>query len=169
MDYTILFDKDHRTVAKHGKSAFSDILYVPPGQTALLSLYNMVNELHLVKDEETGKMSLQSDDCAIVHKLSLGKTGDIARKIECGERVDVTGELKALLYNRRLFHEPVYQNGCAWALNPCNNFALIPTPGFYMLEFFDVNQFDTAYVEYALLSVADSMAIPNAFKLGSNT
>lgn len=167
MDFTILFDKDHRTLASNGKSAFSDILYIPPGKTALLSLYNMVNELNLVKDEKTGKMSLQSDDCAVIHKLSLGQTGDIARKLECGERVDVTGELKRLLYNRRLFHEPVYQCGCSWTLNPCNNFALIPTPGFYMLELFDVNQFDTAYVEYALLSVADSLAIPDDFKMGS--
>lgn len=167
MDYTILFDKDHRTIASNGKSAYSDILYVPPGKTALLSLFNMINELNLIKDEATGKMSLQSDDCAVVHKLSLGQTGDIARKIECGERVDVTGELKSLLLNRRLFHEPVYQCGCSWTLNPCNNFALIPTPGFYMLEFFDVNQFDTAYVEYALLFVADSLAIPDDFKLGS--
>lgn len=167
MDYTILFDRDHRTIASNGKSAYSDILYIPPGKTALLSLFNMINELNLVKDKDTGKISLQSDDCAVVHKLSLGQTGDIARKIECGERVDVTGELKSLLVNRRLFHEPVYQGGCSWVLNPCNNFALIPTPGFYMLEFFDVNQFDTAYVEYALLSVVDSLAIPDDFKLGS--
>ena len=82
MDYTILFDKDHRTIASNGKSAYSDILYVPPGKTALLSLFNMINELNLVKDKTTGKMSLQSDDCAVVHKLSLGQTGDIARKIE---------------------------------------------------------------------------------------
>lgn len=166
MDYTILYDKDHRTLAANGKSAFSDILYIPPGKTALLSLYNMINELKLVENEQTGKKYLQSDDCAVVHKLSLGQTGDIARKIECGERVDITGELKGLLYNRRLFHEPVYQCGNSWTLNPCNNFALIPTPGFYMLELFDVNQFDTAYIEFALLSVSDSMAIPNEFKLG---
>lgn len=167
MDYTILFDKDHKTLASNGKSAFSDILYIPPGKTALLSLYNMINELHLVEDEKTGKLSLQSDDCAVIHKLSLGKTGDITRKLKCGERVDVTDELKGLLYNRRLFHEPVYQCGCSWTLNPCNNFALIPTPGFYMLEFFDANQFDTAYVEYTLLSVADSSTIPDNFKMGS--
>lgn len=169
MDYTILFDVDHRTVSRDGTSAFSDILYIPPGKTALLSLFNMVNELNLVKDEKTGKMSLQSDDCAVIHKLSLGNTGDIARKVECGEFVDTSGELMELLYNRRVFHEPVYQNGCSWGINPCNNFALIPTPGFYMLEFFDANQFDTAYVEYALLSVVDSMGIPDAFKLGSKT
>lgn len=167
MDFTILYDKTHRTLSENGKSAFSDILYIPPAKTALLSLYNMINELALVKDEATGKISLVSDDCAVVHKLSLGQTGDISRKLECGERVDVTGELKALLWNRRIFHEPVYQCGCSWTLNPCNNFALIPTPGFYMLEFFDANQFDTAYVEYALLSVSDSLAIPDAFKMGS--
>lgn len=166
MDYTILFDKTHRTLSSNGTSAFSDIVYIPQGKTALLSLYNMTNSLKL-KTDKNGKKFLESDDCGIVHKLSLGQTGDIARKLECGQRADVVGELKSLLYNRRLFHEPVYQCGCQWAINPCNNYILIPTPGFYMLEFFDVNQFDTAYVEYALLSVADSLAIPDDFKLGS--
>lgn len=167
MDTTILFDREHRKLANHGTSAYSDILYIPPGNTALLSMYNMVRNVDLVKDELTGKMVLKSDDCAVVHKLSLGNTGDIARKLSCGERVDIQGELRSLLYNRDICHEPVYQCGCSWTLNPCNNFALIPTPGFYMLEFSDVNQFDTAYVEYTLLSVADSMAIPDDFKLGS--
>lgn len=167
MDHIILFDKDNQTIASNGKSAFSNILYIPPGKTALLSLYNMISEIDLVKDEKTGAFSLQSDDCVKIHKLSFGATKDIARKIRCGERVDVNGELKALLRDRRVFREPVYQCGCAWGINPCNNFALIPTPGFYVLEFFDVNQFDLAYVEYALLSVADSMAIPNEFKMGS--
>lgn len=167
MDYEVLFDSEHYTLADNGKSAFSDILYIPPGKTALLSLFNMTSELTLKTDDTTGKLTLQSDDCATVHKLSLGKTGDIVRKIECGERVNVISELKNLLHNRRLFHEPVYQCGCSWSINPCNNFILVPTPGFYVLEFFDVNQFDTAYVEYALLSVSDSLAIPNDFKLGS--
>lgn len=167
MDYTILYDKDHRIITNHGKSAYSDILHIPPGYTALLSLYNMINEFHLVKDSNTGKTSLQSDDCAIVHKLSFGKTGDIGIDFKCGERIDITGKINELLYNRRIFHEPVYQNGCKWSLNPCDNYALIPTPGFYMLEFFSDEQFDTAYVEYTILSVADSMAIPNTFKLGS--
>lgn len=167
MDYTILFDKEHQTIANNGTSAFSDILYIPVGHTALLSLYNMTSSLDLVKDSDTGNLHLASNDCAVIHKLSLGKTGDITKKIECGERIDISSEINSLLRNRRLFHELVYQNGCSWSLNPCNNFALIPTPGFYMLEFFDVNQFDTAYVEYALLSVIDSLVIPEAFKLGS--
>jgi len=166
MDYTILFDKDRRILAEHGTRAFSEVLYIPQGKVALLSLYNMYHEVQLAKDDK-GKTVLLANDCATVHKLSLGKTGDIARKLECGERVDVQTELQQLLANRRLFHEPVYQCGCSWAINPCDNFALIPTPGFYMLEFFNPNQFDTAYVEYALLSVADSLAIPDDFKLGS--
>lgn len=166
MDFTVLFDKERQVLIEHGTRAMSEILYIPVGKVALLSLYNMFNEMHLAKDDK-GNVELVSNDCAIVHKLSMGKTGDIARKIECGERVDVYGELQNLLYNRRIFHEPVYQNACNWTLNPCDNFALIPTPGFYVLEFHNPNQFDTAFVEYALLNVADSVAIPDEFKLGS--
>lgn len=170
MDYTIIFDKDHQKVSENGTSMYSDVLYIPPGKTALLSLYNMVDETKLVTDPTTGKKSLSSGSCVTVHKLSLGQTGDITdvvKQVECGRVYDVQNELRKLLYNRRLFHEPVYQCGSTWTLNPCNNFALIPTPGFYMLELTDVAQFDTAYVEYALLDVSDSVVIPDDFKLGS--
>lgn len=168
MDWTIAFDKTHRIISEDGKSAYSDFIYIPPGKTALLSMYNMVNDLAVKIDEKTGKPILVSDDCAIIHKVSLGPTGDVARALECGERVNILGELKTLLYERRIFHEPVYQCGEKWLLNPCNNYALIPVPGLYLIELFDVNQFDIAYIEYTLLSVADSMAIPDDFKLGSS-
>lgn len=166
MDYTILFDKDRQTLAEYGTRAFSEVLYIPPGKVALLSMYNMFNEVRVLKNGK-GHTELIADDCALIHKLSLGKTEDIARKIECGERVNILGELRSLLASRRMFHEPVYQCGQSWSLNPCNNVSLIPIPGFYMLEFFNPNQFDTAYVEYTLLDVADSVAIPEGFKLGS--
>lgn len=167
MDYTVLFDKCHKILASNGLSAYSDVLYIPPGKTALLSLYNMTSGYDLVEDPNTGKKVIKSDDCAVVHKISLEQTPDIIKKFDCGELVSITSELRNLLLNRRMFHEPVFQCGSSWNINPCNNFVLIPTPGFYMLEFFDVNQFDNAYVEYALLSVADSLAIPDDFKLGS--
>lgn len=167
MDFEILYDKEHRTISSNGKSAYSDILYVPPGKTALLSLYNMYSEASIKTDPVTGKKVLSSNDCVVVHKLSFGQTGDIARKISCGENVDITRELKQLLYNRRLFHEPVFQCGDEWTISSCNNYALLPTPGFFMLELVDTNQFDTAYIEYALLSVPDSMIIPDDFKFGS--
>ena len=168
MDWTIAFDKTHRIISEDGKSAYSDFIYVPVGETALLSLYNMFNGLAVKTDPTTGKSSLIADNCATIHKVSLGPTGDVARELECGERVNILGELKTLLYERRVFHEPVYQCGEKWVLNPCNNYALIPVPGLYLIELFDVNQFDTAYIEYTLLSVADSMAIPDDFKLGSS-
>lgn len=174
MDFTILYDHKHKQLDPSGTVAYSDVLYIPPGKTALLSLYNMINELKLVKDPVTNRTSLQGDSCVEVEKLSYGQVGDIGRRLSCslhidehGKRVDIQGELRDLLAKRRVFHEPVYQCGCTWTLNPCNNFALIPVPGFYRLKLFDPHQFDTAYVEYALLSVADSMAIPDDFKLGS--
>lgn len=167
MDFTIVYDKDHRLISDNGLSAYSEVFYVPPGKAALLSLYNLVNTVKLVTDPKTGKSHLSADDCAVVHKMSLGRTGDFARHVACGERVDIAAEARKLLLDRRIFYEPVYQDGCPWSLNPCNNYALISVPGFYMLEFYDTEQFDNAYVEYALLSVADSLAIPDGFKLGS--
>lgn len=167
MDWTILFDKKHQIISEDSKVAYSDILYIPVGKTALLSMYNMINEAYIVKDPETGKpISMDLNPCVVVHKLSLGQTGDVARKIACDEKVNILGELKTLLLERRVFHEPVYQCGEQWILSPCDNFALIPTPGFYMLEMRDLHQFETAYIEYALLSVAESLAIPDDFKMG---
>ena len=52
MDYTILFDKDRRILAEHGTRAFSEVLYIPQGKVALLSLYNMYHEVQLTKDDK---------------------------------------------------------------------------------------------------------------------
>lgn len=167
MDFTILYDKTHSVVSPSGKQVYSDILYIPVGKAALLSLYNMTASLDLVTDPDTGRMVLQSDDCIIVHKLSFGQTGDLARRLSCGERIDVQRELTGLLHSRRVFHEPVYQCGGAWAINPCNNYALIPVPGFYMLELFDLDQAATAYIEYALIGLEAAAVIPDDFKMGA--
>lgn len=166
MDYTIAFDQERRTISDDGRSYYSDIIYIPAGNTALLSLYNMFNKARLVEGAD-GEKSLQVNSCIVVHKLSFGETEHIRRAIKCGDFINLADEYKKLLIERRVFHEPVFQCGEAWQINPCNNFALIPTPGFYMLEIFDLNQIDTAYIEYTLLSVADSLAIPDDFKLGN--
>lgn len=168
MDFTVLYDSNNRIVSENGKTMFSKILYIPQGKVALVSLFNMVNALTLKEDEDTGKPVLTSDTCIKVHKISLGRAGSIVKKLSCGDPMpNLDAEIRAMMHNRRMMYEPVYQCGTAWTINPCNNFALIPTPGFYMLELFDVNQFDTAYIEYVLLDVAESLAIPDDFKLGS--
>lgn len=167
MDFTILFDKDNRTLENHGQTAFSRVLYIPPGKTALLSMYNMTGHQDIVTDPTTGESRVVFFDCITIHKISYGRVGDLIVEAKCNDRVDLMGEVMKLLARRRVYFEPVLQKGCAWTLDACNNFALIPTPGFYMLEFTDPNQFDTAYVEYALLDAATSVTIPDAFKLGS--
>ena len=73
-----------------------------------------------------------------------------------------------MLDNRVITSEPVFQSSAEWALTPCNNFALIPTPGLYMIQLLDPDQLDVAFIEYAIMDVKDALIIPDAFKLGSN-
>lgn len=166
MNTKILYDNVNRMFSSDGKTVFSTLLFIPVGKTALLSLYNMYNELYLETNND-GEKNLVDKSCIVVHKLSIGDTQNITKKdLECNESFNILSEMRRLLEDRRVFHEPVYQNGKAWVINPCNNFALISTPGFYMLELHDPNQFDVAHIDYTLLSVSDSLAIPNEFKLG---
>lgn len=166
MDSFIAFDKEHRYISGNGRSAFSDIIYIPPGYTALLSLYNMRNIVNIAKDD-AGEFVLENKACAVIHKVSFEQGKDIHKELACGNRVNINDLIQDMLKKRRVFHEEVTQCGHSWSINPCNNFVLIPTPGFYRIEFFDINQLDTAYVEYFILSVADSATIPDDFKLGS--
>ena len=166
MDFTILFDKNNRKLENNGRVAFSNVLYVPPGKAALLSMYNMTGNQELVTDPATGKQSIVYRDCVVVHKISYGRVEPFMAEAKCNSMVDMIGEVQKLIAKRRVFFEPVVQKGCSWTLDACNNFALLPVPGFFMLEFTDPNQFDTAYVEYALLNTQDTVTIPDAFKIG---
>lgn len=149
----------------NGKSAYSDILYVPVGKVALLTLYGFVARSEIVVDDD-GVKHLVSNSCADVHKLNLSRVEEKFRDLMCGEFIDVRKKLGQLLLEREVKHEVVYQCGSSWSLNPCNNYALISVPGYYMLEFYDVSQLDDASVEYSLLDVADAVAIPDVFKFG---
>lgn len=166
MDFTILFDRDHRKLEDLGTVAYSDVLYVPPGKAALLSMYNVVAGQELVEDPVTGKKTVINKDCMFIHKISYGRVPPAVFDKKCNELPDVNGEIQKLLAKRRVFFQPVEQDGCSWSLDACNNYALLPVPGFFMLKLTDPNQFDTAYVEYALLDVQDTITIPDAFKLG---
>lgn len=168
MDFFIALDKDNHTLTNDGKTAQSNIIYIPAGKVALLSLYNMMN-IVTMEDGEKGKF-LQTKSCLTVKKLSFGRTSDVNKDLVddiCTNYKTHLTLANQLLADRRVFAEPVYQGCCAWSINPANNMALIPVPGFYVLETDDVDQLSTAYVEYAVIDGSQATAIPDAFKLGS--
>ena len=168
MDFFVALDKDNHTLVNGGKTAQSTIIYIPPGKVALLSLYNMMNIVTL-EGGEGGKF-LQSKSCLSIKKLSFGRTGDVNKDLIddlCSNNKTHLMLANKLLADRRVFAEPVYQDCCEWNINPANNMALIPVPGFYVLETDDVDQLSTAYVEYAVIDASQATAIPDAFKLGS--
>lgn len=163
MDWKIALDINHHTLIEGGAKAESSIIHVPVGKVALLSMYNMLATIDY--DGET----LSTDDCAEIQKLSFGKTPDLAPQVECGKNRNLTSEMLSAINSRRMFKEPVTQCGQCWTINPCNNFVMIPTPGFYSIILYDVDQVDVAYIEYVLIDVADAAAIPDEFKLGSTS
>ena len=168
MDFNIALDKDNHTLISGGTTAQSNIIYIPPGKVALLSLYNMMTIVNM--KDENGKKVLENKSCLAIKKLSFGRTPDVSKDLVedlCSNNRSHQALADELLADRRVFSEPVYQNCCEWSLNPANNMALIPVPGFYVLETDDVDQLSTAYVEYAVIDANQASAIPDGFKLGN--
>ena len=165
MDFYTALDKDNHKLVNDGKTAQSNIIYIPKGHTALISLYNMTNIVKL--EDENGEKVLTNKSRLTIKKLSFGRTGNVSAIYECDTHVNLVAEAQKLLADRRVFAEPVFQDCCPWTINPGNNIALIPTPGFYVLETDDLDQLNTAYVEYAVLTADEAKAIPNGFKLGN--
>ena len=163
MDWIIALDVDHHALIEGGAKAESEIIHIPAGKVALLSMYNMLATI------DYDGVTLESDDCGEIQKLSFGATPELAPQIECGKNRNLNSEMLRAIQNRRLFKEPVTQCSQCWTIHPCNNFVMIPTPGFYSVILYDVDQIDTAYIEYILIDVADAAAIPDDFKLGSMT
>lgn len=161
MEWMIALDKDHHTLIEGGAKAESSIIYIPVGKVALLSMYNM-----LVTIDYDG-VTLETDDCAEIQKLSFGATPELAPMVECGKNRNLNVEMLKAMQSRRMFKEAVTQCSQCWTIHPCNNFVMIPTPGFYSIILYDVDQIDTAYIEYVLIDVADAAAIPDDFKLGT--
>ncbi len=160
MDWIIALDKDHHALIEGGTKAESSIIYIPAGKVALLSMYNMLATI------DYDGVNIETDDCAEIQKLSFGATTELAPIIECGKNRNLNAEMLNAIQSRRMFKESVTQCSQCWTIHPCNNFVMIPTPGFYSIILYDVDQIDTAYIEYALIDVADSIAIPDDFKLG---
>lgn len=160
MDFFVALDKKNHKLVNDGRTIQSNVIYIPVGQVALLSLYNMMNVVYLDCDV------LVNRSCLTIKKLSFSRTGDIPPPDTCGEIVDIASEMTKILRSRTIRSEPVYQDCCEWTISPANNFALIPTPGFYVLETDDIDQLQDMYVEYAVFDASKAIAIPTAFKLG---
>lgn len=167
MDFFVALDKNNHTLVNDGKTARSNIIYIPPGHTAILSLFNMMNLVKL-KDQD-GEKTLVNESCLTIKKLSFDRTVDVGKLVDdlCSNTSNHKYLADTLLRQRGMRAEPVYQDCCPWSINPANNMALIPTPGFYVLETDDIDQLNTAYVEYAVLTADEAKAIPNGFKLGN--
>lgn len=180
MDWKIALDAKNYELTDDGKRANSKPIYIPPGKVALISMFNLVTTYKLtdVNGNPTSAVNpdgsynqqatLYSDDCAVILKLSVGVAQNVAEQIAPCTAEDMTSILQAISDARKITKEPVFQSSAEWSLTSCNNFALIPTPGLYMVQLLDPQQLDVAFIEYTLLDVADAIIIPDAFKLGSN-
>ena len=165
MDWTIVLDTDHHVLTQEGTRAESRLMHVPPGKVGLVSMYNMVEELELTG--EGADRALSSTACARFLKVSVARSGNLPNMGTCAHYLDLRREHERLLGDRTIQKEPIYQCGQEWSISPCNNMALIPVPGLYIIELFDVNQLDEAYIEFVTLDVSAASIIPDAFKLGA--
>lgn len=167
MDWTIVLNKDHHALTQEGTRAESRVIHIPPGKVGLLSMFNMIEVISLVGTGANAVLS--SKGCARLLKVSVAKSGNLPHLIDCAQFVDLRREHERLLEDRSIIQEPVYQCGQEWNISPCNSMMLIPVPGLYIIELFDVDQLDEAYIEFTTLTVAEAAIIPDSFKLGAQS
>lgn len=161
MDFSIALDKDNHHFVSDGKKVQSRVIHIPVGYVALISLYNMLNIARLKGG------GIVNESCLTVKKLSFSRTPNIFVENLCDKTINLAAEADKLLQNRTVLSEPVYQACCEWVIDPANNFALIPVPGFYVLETSELDQLDAMYIEYAVFPATQATAIPDGFKLGN--
>ena len=109
MDFNIALDKDNHTLINGGATAQSNIIYIPPGKVALLSLYNMMTIVSM--KDENGKKVLENKSCLTIKKLSFGRTPDVSKDLVedlCSNNRSHQALADELLADRRVFSEPVY-------------------------------------------------------------
>lgn len=164
MDWTVVLNNKHHTLTQEGTRAESRLMYIPPGKVGLISMYNMVSEIKIIGSGRDAVLSTSA--CARLLKVSVAPSGNLPKLASCDSYLDLRREHERLLEDRVLTKEPIYQCGEEWNITPCNNMALIPVPGLYLIELFDVDQLEEAYIEFITLDVAAAAIIPDAFKMG---
>ena len=169
-EYTprVLFDRKTRAIDDSGKKAYSDIFYIAPGESALLSLYGAPEVLKgKITNEDDGILQIESDSCFVLYKVSFGPVASLHVERQCGEWVNIQDEYDKLVANRQVFFEPVRRCGDLWTMSGCDNYAMLNIPGFYMFEVSDPELFNITRLEMVKQNVFETNAVPDNFKFGS--
>lgn len=165
MDWTIVLDRNTHTLTQEGTRAESRMMYIPPGKVGLISMYNMTEEVNIYG--EGADAVIDASGCARILKVSVARAGRLPELTSCGQTLDLHREHERLLGDRQIRKEPMYQCGEEWNISPCNNIQLISIPGLYIIELFDVDQLEEAYIEFIAVDVETASIIPDSFKLGA--
>lgn len=165
MDWTIVLDRKTHTLTQEGTRAESRMMYIPPGQVGIISMYNMVEEA--VIEGEGADAVIMTKGCARILKVSVARSKNLPELANCGQVIALDREHEKLLAERKITKEPMFQCGQEWNISPCNNMQVITIPGLYIIELFDTDQLDEAYIEFIAVDVATASIIPDSFKLGA--
>lgn len=165
MDWTIVLDRNTHTLTQEGTRAESRMMYIPPGQVGIISMYNMAEEAIIVGEGQDA--AIEMTGCARILKVSVARSGQLPELSDCGRVIDLRREHAKLLEDREITKEPMYQCGHEWNITPCSNMQIITIPGLYIIELFDTDQLEEAYIEFIAVDVATASIIPDSFKLGA--
>jgi len=148
----VLFDKDSTELE-------SPVFYVWPGFVSVISLFGMTNAF--VKDAG----GVYNTSCIVVQKVTVNGAALPQVKDTCG--ADLNTVLAGIPVNQVDRFEDVMQGCDAWAINPCNNYAVITVPGRYQLKLASDVQLGEFYVEQITMPVADAILFPAGLILGN--
>lgn len=140
---------------------FSEIIYIPRGHFAEISVFNMVHQAS-IKDGV-----LVSEDCLIVHKVHFDNEKEIIADCGCNSYVNLQRLVEEALRERRMWHEVVCTNGEAWVIGACDNIKIIPISGFFMLSMPNPDQLKSSLIKVDVRPDSEGAMIPESLKLGN--
>ena len=125
MDWTIVLDRKTHTLTQEGTRAESRMMYIPPGQVGIISMYNMVEEA--VIEGVGADAVIVTKGCARILKVSVARSKNLPELLSCGQVIALDREHEKLLAERKITKEPMFQCGQEWNISPCNNMQVIKT------------------------------------------
>ena len=137
----------------------SPVFFVWPGYVAVISLFGMKNAFANTGGE------LSNTSCIVVQKVTVKGAALPQVSDSCG--ADLNSVIAGIPRGEVDRFEDGMQGCMAWAINPCNNYAVITVPGFYQLKVADTAQLGEFYVEQVTIPVADAILFPAGLILGN--
>lgn len=162
MKSIVALDADTHILQDEGTKAVSRVIYVRPGESALLSLHGMQSVPKISDD----KKNLVFGGCISIKRVHMGEAEMKEIERECGANQSYSNIADNLIRRRVVRPYDIYKCGETWSISPCDNLKLIDVPGFYVAELTELDQLEELVLEYSILNHNQALSIQADIRLG---